>query len=69
VADFARVVEPAVSFDAAADSDDDAILECAVTAGADVLVSDDYHLRELDGVAGIEVLTREAFLDRHEEGI
>jgi hypothetical protein len=40
-----------------------------VTVGADALVSDDYHLRELDGVAGIEVLTREAFLDRHEEGI
>lgn len=65
VADLARVVEPAVSLDAAADSDDDAVLECAVSAGADSLVSDDHHLRELDGFAGVEVLTREAFLDRH----
>lgn len=63
VAGFARVVEAAVSLDAAADSDDDAVLECAVTVAADAVVSDDYHLRELDGVAGIEVLTRESFLD------
>ena len=64
VANFSRVVEPAVSFDAAIDPDDDAVLECAVAVAADAVVSDDHHLRELDGVAGVEVLTREAFLDR-----
>ena len=60
---FARVVEPAVEIDAAADPDDDAVLECAVAAAADCVVSDDYHLRDCDGVAGVTVRTREAFLD------
>jgi putative PIN family toxin of toxin-antitoxin system len=64
-ADLARVVEPAVSLDVADDDDDDAVLECALTVGADSVVSDDYHLRDLDGFAGIEVVTREAFLDRY----
>ena len=64
VADFVRVVEPAVMVDAAADDDDDAVLECALAVGADSIVSDDHHLRDLDGFAGIEVVTREAFLDR-----
>ena len=64
VVDFARVVEPALSLDVAPDGDDDAVLECAVTGAADAVVSDDYHLRDLDGFAGIEVLTRETFLER-----
>ncbi|WP_162224144.1 putative toxin-antitoxin system toxin component, PIN family [Halorussus salinus] len=61
---FAHVVEPAVEIDAAADPDDDAVLECAVAAAADGVVSDDHHLRDCDGVAGVAVRTREAFLDR-----
>lgn len=65
VVDFARVVEPAVSVDAAADNDDDAVLECALAVGADSIVSDDHHLRDLDGLAGIEVVTRETFLARY----
>jgi predicted nucleic acid-binding protein len=67
VADFARVVEPALSVDAVADDEDDAVLECALTVRADALVSDDHHLRALDGVAGIEVLPRAAFIDRHSD--
>lgn len=62
---FARAVEPAVRIDAAEDADDDAVLECAVAAAADAVVSDDYHLRTLDGIAGVDVRTREAFLDRY----
>ena len=64
VAAVARVVEPAVEVEAAPDVDDDAVLECAVAAAADRVVSDDYHLRDLDGFAGVEMLTRESFLDR-----
>jgi predicted nucleic acid-binding protein len=60
------VVEPAVQIDAAADPDDDAVLECAVAAAAD-LVSDDSHLRDRDGFAGVAVHTREGFLDRRAE--
>lgn len=62
VVSFARVVEPAVEIDAVADPDDDAVLECAVAAAADCVVSDDYHLRDCDRVAGVAVRTREAFL-------
>jgi putative PIN family toxin of toxin-antitoxin system len=68
VADFVRVVEPAVMVDATADDDDDAVLECAFAAGADSVVSDDHHLRDLEGFAGIEVVTRETFLDRYPVG-
>ncbi|WP_170977199.1 putative toxin-antitoxin system toxin component, PIN family [Halorussus salinisoli] len=64
VVGFARVVEPAVRIDAADDPDDDAVLECAVAAAADAVVSDDYHLRNLDGIAGVDVLSRKTFLDR-----
>jgi putative PIN family toxin of toxin-antitoxin system len=60
---FARVVEPAVSVDAADDPDDDAVLECALAAGADGVISDDAHLRALDEVVGLDVLTRDEFLD------
>jgi putative PIN family toxin of toxin-antitoxin system len=67
VLDVARVVEPAVQIDAAADPDDDAVLECAVAAAADLVVSDDSHLRDRDGFAGVAVHTREGFLDRRAE--
>ncbi|UPV73279.1 putative toxin-antitoxin system toxin component, PIN family [Halorussus limi] len=67
VLEFGRVVEPAVEIDAAADPDDDAVLECAVAAAADLVVSDDYHLRDRDGFAGVAVRTREAFLARYGE--
>ncbi|WP_435179729.1 PIN domain-containing protein [Halorussus sp. AFM4] len=68
VADFALLIAPAVRVDAAPDDDDDAVLECALAAAADVVVSDDYHLRALDGFAGVEVLSREAFRDRYADG-
>ncbi|WP_162224515.1 putative toxin-antitoxin system toxin component, PIN family [Halorussus amylolyticus] len=60
----ARLVEPAVSVEAAADPDDDAILECALAAAADAVVTDDAHLLELGAFAGTEMLSREAFLVR-----
>lgn len=63
VADLARVVEPPVALDAAADPDDDAVLECALAPGAEAVVSDDAHLRALDGFAGMEIHAREAFPD------
>lgn len=82
VAAFARVVEPAVRIEAASDPDDDAVLECAVAAAADCVISDDAHLLGLGGggrdgrdgrdgrgrFAGFEVLPREAFLARYADG-
>jgi putative PIN family toxin of toxin-antitoxin system len=65
---FARVVDPAVGVDAAADPDDDAVVECALAVAADAVVSDDSDLRDLDGLAGVAVVGREAFLDRYADG-
>ena len=64
VARVARVVEPVVDLTVVADPDDDAVLEAVLAGAADLAVSDDAHLREVDGVVGIEVAPREAFLER-----
>jgi putative PIN family toxin of toxin-antitoxin system len=45
------------------DESDDRILECAVSANAEVIVSGDRHLRELNSFRGIRILTARAFLD------
>lgn len=46
----------------AADPDDDAVVDCAVEAGADVIVSGDSHLTELKQVEGITVVTSAMFI-------
>jgi uncharacterized protein len=45
-----------------ADPSDDRILECAVAAGSDVIVSGDQHLRTLREFRGIPVMAVSAFL-------
>jgi uncharacterized protein len=47
------------------DPDDDRILECAVTAGAQVLVSGDKDLLRLGEFEGIAIVTVAAFLARY----
>ena len=47
------------------DPEDDRILECAVAAGAQVLVSGDKHLLRLGKFEGIVIVTVAAFLDRY----
>ena len=44
------------------DPDDNRILECALEAGADVVVSGDGHLLRLGGYEGIAILTPREFL-------
>jgi len=45
------------------DSDDDLILECAITAGVDALVSGDRkHLLPIGEHGGVRILTPQAFL-------
>ena len=46
----------------AEDPDDDAIVDCAVEAGADVIVSGDGHLTQLKRVEGIAVVTPAMFI-------
>jgi putative PIN family toxin of toxin-antitoxin system len=50
------------------DPDDDRILECAVAAGAEVIVTGDEHLLALKVFRGIRILTPTAFLDELSPG-
>jgi putative PIN family toxin of toxin-antitoxin system len=45
------------------DPKDDMVLECAVLAGANCIVSGDRDLLVLDGYAGISIVTPRAFVD------
>ncbi len=47
------------------DPDDNRILECALAADADVIVSGDRHLLRLGGYEGITILTPRDFLKAH----
>jgi predicted nucleic acid-binding protein len=46
------------------DASDNRIVECAVAAGSDVIVSGDKHLLALGSFRGIEVMTVSDFLQR-----
>jgi uncharacterized protein len=45
------------------DSEDNKILECAVAAGVDIIVSGDKHLLQLDKFRKIKILTPREFFD------
>jgi len=58
--DYASVVEfvePAAISPTSVDPDDDAVLGCALAAGADVIVSGDQHLLNLKHYRGIDIVT------------
>ncbi len=46
------------------DPDDNAVLECALEAKADMIVTGDSHLLKLKGFRGIEILTADEFLEK-----
>jgi len=48
----------------AEDPDDDAIIDCAVAANADMIVSGDRHLIDLNEVQGIPVITPAMFAEK-----
>lgn len=59
-----HVVEPGISLEVVEDDpDDDMVLECAVAADADYIVSGDSHLLELNAYEGIDIVSPAAFLD------
>jgi putative PIN family toxin of toxin-antitoxin system len=59
----ARTVQPAVQLDVIKDDpDDDRILECAVSAGSDYIVTGDGHLLRLGVYNGIRILNVSDFL-------
>jgi len=61
---FAELVEPKEKInEVAADPDDNAILECAVQAGAGYIISGDSHLRNMKIFRSIRILTAREFIE------
>jgi len=60
---FSLVVEAAVKVEACDDPDDDKVLECALAAKADYIVSGDNDLLRLVAFQGIPIVRVRAFLD------
>jgi len=64
LSEAARVVTPAVQLDAIKeDPSDNRVLECAVSAGSDYIVSGDKDLLRLKSYDSIGILTASDFLD------
>lgn len=59
---FVDSVSPKKKVDVLSDDADNRVLECAVSGGADVIVSGDHHLLELIEYNGIEIITPAEFL-------
>jgi uncharacterized protein len=63
VAEMAIIIEPEFTLDlVSADPSDNRILECALAGNCQYVVTGDKHLLELSSVAGIQVVTPDAFL-------
>ena len=63
IVDAADVVEPKTKIKVISDDPDNRILECAVKAKADFIVSGDSHLLDLKEYKGIPILKPAPFLD------
>jgi len=61
---LANVVQPTQTFKVVDDPDDDKILECAVEAGSDFVVTEDKDLLRLGSFQDIGILRPLEFLDR-----
>lgn len=61
---FAHVVTPAQTLQVTSDPDDNRILECAVTAGSDFIVTYDKGLLRLSEYGGIKIVTAVDFLQQ-----
>jgi putative PIN family toxin of toxin-antitoxin system len=61
IARVAELVHPTPTLQVAADPDDDRVLECAIAGKADLIVSNDRHLRTLRTFRGIAIVTGSDF--------
>lgn len=67
IALIATLIEPAKKINIIKDDpDDNRVLECAVSASADVIISGDKHLLELKTYSGIDIMSAGDFLRREE---
>ncbi len=65
ILEYATVVEPRQRIRAVADDpEDDKIIECAVAAGADYIVTGDPHILNLGCFGSVVMVTPAAFIDR-----
>ena len=63
VAKSASLVEPRNRVDVIADDNDNRVLECAVEAGAEYIVSGDSHLLDLNSYKGIQIVSSKQMLE------
>jgi uncharacterized protein len=61
--DLADMVRPRRRIRVLGDDADNRILECAVTGGADLIVTGDQDMLELGGFEGIEIISLRAYLE------
>lgn len=67
IALIAILIEPAKKINIIKDDpDDNLVLECAVTARADLIISGDKHLLKLQRYSGIDIMSARDFLSREE---
>jgi putative PIN family toxin of toxin-antitoxin system len=64
VAACAKIVKPTKRLAVLADEPDNRILECALEAGAELIVTGDRHLLTLESYEGISIVTLAAFLEQ-----
>lgn len=64
VAATASVVKPQQRLAVVADEPDNRILECALAGHAELIVTGDRHLLDLESHAGVRIVTLAAFLQR-----
>ncbi|MHB1390363.1 MAG: putative toxin-antitoxin system toxin component, PIN family [Thermoleophilia bacterium] len=67
IIEAAEVVEPKTKLSVVSDEPDNRILECAVKAKADFIVSGDSHLLDLKEYKGVRILKPARFLARLEK--
>ena len=60
---YAQVVRPKAHVTVCRDSTDNRVLECALEAGAEFVVSGDSHLLDMGHFRGIKIVKVRAFLD------
>ena len=64
LASIAGIVEPTIKVDIITeDEDDNKILECALTAGCDYIISGDHHLLSIGEYQSIQIKSVSEFLD------
>ncbi len=62
----AELVQEVIDLKICADPSDDMFLECAVSGKANYLISEDGHLRELDGYRNIRICTATEFYQEND---